>query len=323
MGFGIKSWLRYRVIIYAAVAIGVFLYRNHIDWTRLALPSRDQEESDRTLVLTGSDLAPGLVDILVDHFRRDYPDLEVTIRPGGTNQALEDLLNGNADAVFLSRPPTLSEQELFRQVVGDTAIVVPVGVGAIMILAGNESPPGSRPPEGPVAVTREQLAGLMTGDMQGLGDRLYAADPNLGHWAAAAQLVGRAPDPADTTTVVYLADEEQVARAVVNDPRALGMIASFDLPAEMDSTTGPAIVPVRGLAEDQGALPSYESVATGTYPLYVSLFVACRADGNIPGGKFVTHLSSGRGQRQIERAGCIPAKQVPHEVFLTNRALGE
>jgi ABC-type phosphate transport system substrate-binding protein len=323
MGFGSKSWLRYRVFIYAAVAIGVFLYRNHIDWTRLAPWSGDQEGADPTLVLTGSDLAPGLVDILIEHFRRDYPDLDVTIRPGGTNQALEDLLNGHTDVAFLSRPPTPPEQNLFRQVDGDTAIVVPVGVGAVMILAGSESSPGKRPGGGPVAVTREQLAGLMAGDMQQLGDRLYAADPNLGHWAAAAQLVGRDPEPTDTATVVYLADEEQVARAVANDPRALGLTVSFDLPAAMDSTTGPAIVPVWGPADDHGALPNYESVATGAYPLYVSLFVACRAEGNLQGGKFVTHLASGRGQRQIERAGCIPARQVPHEVFLTNQAVGQ
>jgi DNA-binding transcriptional LysR family regulator len=331
MGFGRKSWLRYRVVLYAAVAIGVFLYRNHIDWSRLVPAGINEEDVPRTLVLAGRDLAPGLVDILADHYGRDYPELVITTRTGGTNQALEDLVNGRADAAFLSRPPTPAEQDLFRQVDGDTAIVVPVGVGAVMILAGTGALAGDRPSGAFPVMTLEQLGGLMAGDLQSLGDRFYAADPNLGHWAAAARLVGLPAEPVDAAGIVFLADDRQVARAVSDDHRSLGMIASFDLPASPiltlpspeDSTAGPAVVAVKDPGSGEGVPPTYETVVAGAYPLYVSLFVACRAERDIQGGKFVTHLAGGRGQRQIERAGCIPARQVPHEVFLTNRALGE
>ena len=232
---------------------------------------------------------------------------------------------------FLSRPPTRAEQELFRQADGDTAIVVPVGVGAIVVLAGAGTLPGNRPPGQPAAMTVEQLGRLMAGDMQGQCDRFYAADPNLGFWAAAARLMGRDPAPVDTGTVVYLADDGQIVLAVGNDPRAMGMIASFDLPASPlrnlpapgDSTAGPVIVAMADSSSAREVAPAYDTVAAGAYPLHLSLFVACRAGGGIQGGKFVTHLAGGRGQRQIERAGCIPAKKVPHEVLLTNRPLGE
>jgi hypothetical protein len=206
-----------------------------------------------------------------------------------------------------------------------------VGIGAILVLAGSdtflqEPPTGNGP-----ALTAVQLSGLMAGDMQGLGDRFYAADPNLGHWAAAANLVGRGADPVDDPAVIYLADDRQVAGAVANDPRALGMIASFDLPASAtrtlpageDSLAGPRIVRLIGPAGDQPADPTYENVATGAYPLYVPLFVACRTNGGIQGGKFFTHLVSARGLRQIERAGCIPAKQVLREIYLTTEPVGE
>ena len=88
------------------------------------------------------------MDVLVAHYRRDYPDLDIRIQGGGTNQALEDLVNRRADVAFLSRPPTPAEQDLFRQVDGDTAIVEPVGIGAIVVLAGSEAfdrepPPGT------------------------------------------------------------------------------------------------------------------------------------------------------------------------------------
>jgi len=326
MGFGRKSWLRYRVIIYTVVAVGVFMYRNHIDWNRLTAPFRDLRQGEPTLVLAGRDLAPGLVDILVDHYRRDYPGLEIRTLPGGTNQALEDLVNRRADVAFLSRPPTPAEQDLFRQVDTDTAIVEPVGVGGILVLAGSETIPKDS-----MGLTVEHLSGLMAGDTQGFCERFYAADPNLGHWAATAKLVGRAPDPVDEAKVIYLADDREVARAVANDPRSLGMVVSFylsaapqrTLPVGEDSAAGPRIVPLAGLPDGKETDPTYENVATGAYPLFVSLFVACRTNGPIQGGKFLTHLASGRGQRQIERAGCIPAKQVLREVILTTEALGE
>jgi len=331
MGFGRKSWLRYRVIIYAVVAVGVFIYRNDIDWSWLTTAFQGQQQSEPTLVLAGRDLAPGLVDILVDHYHRDYPELDIRTLPGGTNKALEDLVNRRADVAFLSRPPTPDEQDLFRQVDGDTAIVEPVGLGGILILAGTDTFQGDRSPQADPGLTVEQLGRMMAGDMQGYGDRFYAADPNLGHWAAAARLVGRTPDPVGEAAIVYLADDREVARAVANDPRSLGMVASFDLPAAPvrtlpalgDSAAGPRIVPLVGRSGDQEVDPTYETVAGGDYPLFVSLFVACRTNGGIQGGKFLTHLASGRGQRQIERAGCIPARQVLREIYLTTKDLGE
>jgi ABC-type phosphate transport system substrate-binding protein len=331
MGFGRKSWLRYRVILYTVVAVGVFLYRNHIDWNRFTALFQGQQQGEPTLVLAGRDLAPGLVDILVDHYGRDYPRLDIRTLPGGTNQALEDLVNRRADVAFLSRPPTPDEQDLFRHVDGDTAIVEPVGLGGILLLAGSDTFPGAQSSSALPGLTVEQLGGLMAGDMQEYGDRFYAADPNLGHWAAAAKLVGRAPYPVDETTVVYLANDREVARAVANDPRSLGMVVSFDLPAApqrtlpvgQEAAAGPGIVPLVGGPGGEKTDPTYENVASGAYPLFVSLFVACRTNGGIQGGKFLTHLASGRGQRQIERAGCIPAKQVLREIYLSTEALGE
>jgi ABC-type phosphate transport system substrate-binding protein len=331
MGFGRKSWLRYRVVIYTVVAVGVFIYRNHIDWSRLTAAFPGREQAEPTLVLAGRDLASGLVDVLVDHYRSDYPELEIRSMPGGTNQALEDLVNRRADVAFLSRPPTPAEQDLFRQVDGDTAIVEPVGLGGILVLAGSETFQDDPVPRANPGLTVEQVSRLMAGDMQGYGDRFYAADPNLGHWSAAAKLVGRAPDPVDHASIVYLADDREVASAVANDPRSLGMVVSFNLPASPmptfpargDTATGPRIVSLADRPGDQRVGPTYGTVAEGAYPLFVSLFVACRTNGGIQGGKFLTHLASGRGQRQIERAGCIPARQVLREIYLTTKDLGE
>ena len=102
MGFGRKSWFRYRVVIYALVVVGLLLYRNQINWSRLTAAFKGDGPAEKSLVLAGRDLAPGLVDVLVEHYRRDYPDLDIRTQGGGTNQALEDLVNRRADVAFLS-----------------------------------------------------------------------------------------------------------------------------------------------------------------------------------------------------------------------------
>jgi ABC-type phosphate transport system substrate-binding protein len=302
------------VVFYAVVVVALFAYRNHFDWSRLTDAWRNRDQGPATLVVAGGDLAPRATVAVMSHFRRDYPALDLQTTGGGTNHALEDLLNQRADVAFLSRPPTPAEQGLFRTADGDTAIVMPVGIGGLLLLAGAEVLTDEPP-----TLTSLQLGGLLGGETQGLCERLYAADPNLGIWAAAADLLGRDPAPADTTTVVYLADDDAVTLAVANDPRALGLIVSYDLPV-----TAPRLI--RGarlvsLADSTTAVaPTYENVATGAYPLFVPLLVACRGNGGIQGSKFVTYLASGPGQRRIERAGCVPAWQVQREVILTNEA---
>jgi ABC-type phosphate transport system substrate-binding protein len=313
MGFRQTSWFRYRVVIYGVVAVAIFVYRNHIDWSRLTAGLQQPDPAAGTLLITGGAVAPDLVEILVGRYGGDYPALDIQTLGGGTNQALEDLLNLRADVALLTRPPTAAEQGLFRQVDGDTAVVAPIGIGGLLILAGTETL-GGEP-----SLTMAQLGGLLRGETRDICDRLYAADPNLGHWAAAARLLEQSPEPVDRETVIYLADDRGVAQAVANDPRALGLIVSFDLPTAPE----PTHVPVREEAGGVAVEPTYESTAGGDYPLYVTLYVACRTNGGIEGAKFVTHLTSGRGQRQIERAGCIPARQVLREIILTNGAPGE
>jgi ABC-type phosphate transport system substrate-binding protein len=65
------------------------------------------------------------------------------------------------------------------------------------------------------------------------------------------------------------------------------------------------------------ARPTHEAIAAGSYPLWHHLHVACRPGGGIEGDKFVTHLTSARGQRQVERSGYLPSRQVPREVILS------
>ena len=66
-----------------------------------------------------------------------------------------------------------------------------------------------------------------------------------------------------------------------------------------------------------------DAVARGDYPLYHYLYVACRPHESIRGTMFVTHLTSDRGQRQVERAGYLPARHPMREIALTTHPLGK
>lgn len=316
MGLRRRTWFLIRLAIYVAVIAVLFLARGAPDWRAIGRLVTGKAAADSVLTIAGLDLAPELIAPLVEHYRRDYPKLTVTFNPGGTNQALEDLLNRRADVAFLYRPPTVAEQALFKTIDGDTAVVVPVAIGAVALLAAA----GGETAALDTAAVRQLLG---TGRAAGC-ERLYVPDPNDGLWEAAHERLGAAPlddAAAAAAGVVFLADAAAVASALVADPRACGLVSSFSLRLAADS---PYVArPVRGGLAGTPAQPTYANLVTGSYPLYHWLYAACRGRGGIEGAKFVTHLASARGQRQVRRAGAVPAQQVAREIVVTREPPGD
>lgn len=326
-----RIWFLIRVTFYLVVIAVLFHYRGGVPWRRLTDRFQDGERPAAALRVSGRDLAPALIDRLLAAYVLDYPDQAIQVQGGGTNQALEDLINGRADVAFLYRHPWAAEQDLFRQADGDTAIVVPVAVGAVVVLASATDTTG--------ALSPGLLADVLAGRAPHLPQRVYLPDPNEGLWdalRAALRLPAQMPPPG--SPVVFLADPDAVLGAVTDAAtasaptsgtgdggRVWGLVSS--LAAGLDPETGPP-PGVRFLAgradpDSAAALPTYENVARGTYPLHHVLLVACRATGGRQGGLFVTHLASDRGLRQVERAGVIPARQVSREIHLTRDPLAE
>jgi ABC-type phosphate transport system substrate-binding protein len=317
MGSRRRIWLLARMIVYIAVVVVLYLNRHGPPWRRLTDTLRGTGRAEATLTIAGRDLAPSLVDRLLVQYQRDYPDLAISVKGGGTNQALEDLLNGHASAAFLYRRPSSDEEGLFRTIDGDTAIVVPVAVGGVILLAGDATDTGP--------VTLDDVRRLLTGDAAGRCERLYVPDPNEGLWDAVCASLGLSGQPPARPFFVFLANAQAVLDAVNRDDRAWGIVSSLDAPFDPDVGPPPGVhlVSLRAEPENSPALPTYENVATGAYPLHHRLYVACRENGSLQGGKFLTHLASARGLRQIERAGVVPASQILREVHLTTKPVGE
>lgn len=326
-----RMWLLIRIAVYLAVILGIMLYRGGVPFKRFRSALRSAGDEHPTLVLAGRDLAPPLVEKLAAEYRRDYPKLQVTVLPGGTYRALDQLLARETDVAFLMRTPTAAEQELFRQADGDTAVTAAIALGGLALLAGSKASVGPVSLDGLKAALAPASAGGAPG--AGLGalcGRFYAPDPNEGAWDALLGALGLPiADIADTSgtktgPVVFLADAAAVIAAVAADPTAWGVVSTLNagLEPEAGPPAGTRFVEVAA-AGAAAAAPTVANVGTGAYPLHHTLYVACRGAGGLEGVKFINHLGTARGLRQVENAGVTPARLVAREIQLSRDAVGK
>jgi ABC-type phosphate transport system substrate-binding protein len=303
-----------RVLFYTLVIVVLYQWRGGGSLSRLFHRLPGLAAADTTLILSGEDLAPALVQHLVASYHRDYPRPDIRVLGGGTNQALEDLINDRADVAFLSHPPTADEQQLFRGAGGDTAAWYPIALGGIVLLRGKQTAAT------PLALDDLRLS-LRDPEAAGY-DHLYVPDPNTGLWDAflAALDLPSSEGPAPAR-VVFLVDEAAVLDALRADHRSLGLASSFTLPADL-AGRDLQIVALRPEPAGEPVLPDLEALAAGNYPLWHYLYVCCRGHGSGEGSKFVTWVTGDRGQRRIEREGFLPARRVLLEIHLTRQPVG-
>lgn len=308
-------WLLFRLTAYVVVLVLLFQARNSVDWRHLFSRTRTEGAPPNTLTIAGIEQAPGLLGGLITAYRHDYPRVQVMREPGGTVQALELLVNRGCDVAFTLRPVSYSEQQIFRQATGDTAVVNRIALGGLLLIGavGNTQQVLSRSEV-------RQLA--LVGSIDRI-DRLYAPDPNSGLWAAFLEcLAPESPDSARGAGVIYLADEAAVIEAVRHDPRSIGLASSLSLPESLVSRGVQPLALAGDTSGNAPVAPTYETIGNAHYPLVHYLHAVSRPGGGLEGNMFVTHLTSSRGQRQIERAGYLPSRQALRSILLTTDPIG-
>jgi ABC-type phosphate transport system substrate-binding protein len=308
------AWLLVRLGFYVLVVVAVFLLRGP-SLQRSGGAFRFPTESDtvKTITLVGRELAPELIPELVSHYERSSPGLHVKVEDGGTLWALEALANGRAAVGLLVRPPTRSEKELLVSAVRDSVLVFPFALGGIAILAHERS--------GIDSLAVNDLRRFLRDEADPRFERLYAPDPNLGLWDAFRSSLGFSGEAPPPAAVVFLKDEAAVVQAVAVDARSVGIASTLSLPDTVDAF-GVRALAVRSDRGGAAVRPEYERIGYGEYVLYHYLYAACLANRSVRAAMFVTHLTSDRGQRQIERAGFLPARQTSRTIYLTRHPLG-
>lgn len=330
------TWRLVRWTAYIIVLGLLFQAQQNVDWKRLFSRTPTTGAPPNTLVLAGGDLAPDLMARLVDAYQRDFPRVQVERRTGGTRAALEELVNTRCDVALTLRPVTSEEQNIFLEATGDSALALPVALGGLVMLraadargieeGGTAAPPATESPaaEPPgTSIDRATLERLATGRPVNGIDFFYVPDPNDGLWAAfLAHLAPTQPDTLRPDGVVFLADQAAVLKAIQNDPRSIGLASSLSLP-ENSEPGGVQQLTLRDASTGLPVAPTYENIGNARYPLFHYLYAVSRPGGGLEGSMFITHLTSSRGQRQIERFGYLPARQALRPIVLSTHPIGE
>jgi len=301
--FARPPWGLLRPLLYVAVVAALVSTHYGDAWRHfLGFPSQRHRADKGALVVAGGELAPELIRGIAVRYARAYPGLDLRVDGGGTADALVSLLRGRSDVALLLRTPTSDEQELFRSAHGDTVPCFPIALGAVAVIRGEGSPIQR--------VTMDRLQALARNESvpsaDGEPDRLYAPDPKSGLWATLAERL-RVPSEVESgERLVFLDDEEAVVEAVRAHPLSIGVASTLSLSPPLDTLV------VGLIPQDGGAplRPTDADIAGGVYPFIHYLYAACLPGARAIGAMFVDHLASERGQRQIERAGFLPFRQV-------------
>jgi hypothetical protein len=199
------SILLSRMWIYAAALLAILALRFLPGiWPTVHAPA-PKPHAPQTLTISGLDLAPNLIPPLVNEYHRLYPWVQPSLTPGGTRQALEDLLNRKCDLAVLSRTPTAEERSLIRSI-GDSVETFSIAVGGIAVVSALRG--------GVDSVSTANLRSWIRGDARPQAappKRIYAPDPNLGLWESLTSDLEVPPE--STHGVEWLADEKILVRS--------------------------------------------------------------------------------------------------------------
>jgi ABC-type phosphate transport system substrate-binding protein len=315
-GDGRGRWVRFlrmRIWLYVVIVLVILGYRLSPSFRRLFSGSQPPPATHKMLILAGLNLAPALIPRLAEGFRATYPKQDIRILGGGTKQALEALANSEADVAFLNRVPTPEERKAMAPAV-DSVCNYSVALGGIAVLSAAIG--------GPDSLTMSDLKAWFHGEPAAKATRpthFYVPDPNLGLWSALLIQFGLGED-ATVSGVVFLADEEAVARAAAAEPSGLGFASTFSLLQDLERI-GAKEVRLRGETGTRAVLPRPGDIAGGGYPLYHYLYLSCRPDPDPQPRTFVDFMVNGRGQRLVEREGYLPARQVARIVQIVQKPL--
>lgn len=275
-------------------------------------------------IRSSSSLAPALVR-LGEAFAMVHPDLEVTVKQGGSSRALDALVRDECNLIGLSRDLTPAEIAGLESRTGRKVLVVPMARDAVCVYVHADNPlPG---------ITREQLNGTfslthrLTKDFVSrwtdldpaspLGDAfipLYVPRANRGTMQAFIEYA--MPGEAVQTAMRY---DEPTPSSVVNAccayPAAIG-IAGY-----ADRQPRARIVPVSDGPGKPFVAPSFQTLRDRTYPIWrpLNLVMLSDPDGNPPpmALDLVRFILSESGQDLCGDMSMVPVPiaEVPEEVI--------
>ncbi len=242
----------------------------------------------------GSTSAQPVVAILAEEFMKQNPNVEVTVRGGGSSLGVKGVGYKGFHIGMSSRPLTAQEQAEWPNL--QASPIASEGVAVVVNRSLYDA--------GVQQMTLEQVAALWRGEVNnwtemggpGLPIRLYDRVSGSGtHNVFAEQVLGQ-EDAVAKDAIGVLESDEAVVQAVVG---TLGAVAILSAGYQTNDVVGVSIVDETG----QPIAPSTENIANGNYPVLQNLYLI--TDGSPQGWEkeFIDFAISPQGQALIDEAG--------------------
>lgn len=287
--------------------IAVFLLLNVGSLSMVGCRSSESSPtSDRTIRVEGSDTMVNLAQAWAEEYHKKHPDVSIQVSGGGSGVGIASLIEGVSDMANSSRRVKDSERARAKQELGKEIIENVVGMDALAIYVHPDNPLES--------LSIPQLA------------EIYGENGTITKWSqlgatnfgCGSDEITRVSRQNNSGTYHYFRE------AVLGENReyALGSIdqsGSKDVVALVAST--PCAIGYSGMgyktdevkwlritaaSDDQGSLPSVESVTKGTYPISRPLLIYTLGEPSGIIKEYLDWIHSEEGQRVLLDLGYVP-----------------
>lgn len=247
----------------------------------------------KSLTLTGSTTVLPIAQLCAEKFMEQHPDVDISVRGGGSGVGIAALIDGTCDIAMASRPMKTKELKSARSK-GINPVATVIARDGIAVIVHPSNPLSE--------ITLVQLRDIYTGkisnwkDVGGKSGRIVviSRDVASGTFEVFKKLVLKgAKTRADA---LMLASNKAVATTVEKTPGAIGYVG-----------LGYVSSKVKALPVD-GVEPTKKTVASGEYKLARPLYFY--TDGKPKGlaKEFIDFVLSSEGQKIVEEAGFVPVK---------------
>jgi len=247
----------------------------------------------KTLVLTGSTTVLPIAQLCAEKFMDQHPDVNISVRGGGSGVGIAALIDGTCDIAMASRPMKTKELKSARGK-GINPLATVIAKDGIAIIVHPSNPLSE--------ITLAQLKDIYTGKISNWKDVggkpgkivVISRDVASGTFEVFKKIVLKgAKTRADA---LMLASNKAVATTVEKTPGAIGYVGLGYISSK-----------VKALAVD-GVEPTKETVVSGKYKLARPLYLY--TDGKPTGlaKEFIDFVLSPGGQEIVDKIGFVPVK---------------
>ena len=248
---------------------------------------------EKTLTLAGSTTVLPIAQRVAEEFMELHPDVNISVRGGGSGVGIAALIDGVVDIANASRPMKDEELKLARE----------RGVNPVPTIIANDGIAIIVHPENPIdEISLDQLKAIYTGGISRWSELggtnrpivVISRDVASGTFEVFKKLVLKGENV--RPDAIRLASNKAVATTVAKTPDAIGYVGLGFLSPE-----------VKPLKVD-GVSPTPENVISGKYKIVRPLYMYTNGEPKGLAKEFIQFILSDEGQNLIKELGFVPVR---------------